>query len=142
LAHAWIHPLTTDVCQGLHATDVSYIEELSVEEVERKKFSTLDVCSKSAFTLITSKDTVWHHRFDQLSGACHSSLPLKLVVEGQDFDFIDVEAQTKWCQGFGLHRDGAVLVRPDQHILAVLQADHNVEDVVNILHDFLGITGK
>ncbi|KAI1617349.1 3-propionate hydroxylase [Exophiala viscosa] len=141
LAHAWIHPLATNVCQGLHATDVSYIEELSVEEVQRKRFSTLDLCSKSAFTLITSKDNVWHHRYDQLSGACHPSLPLNLVVEGQDFEFIDVAAQTKWCHGFGLHKDGAVLVRPDQHCLAVLRADDNVECVVDILHDFLGITG-
>ncbi|KIV80785.1 hypothetical protein PV11_08261 [Exophiala sideris] len=142
LAHAWIHPLTPGACQGLAATDVSYIEELTVEEIQRKRFSTLDLCSRGAFTLITSKDTVWHHRYDRVSGACHPSLPLRLVVESQDFDFLDVVTRTKWCHGFGLHKDGAVLVRPDQHVLVVLRPDHTIEHVVYVLYDFLGIAGR
>lgn len=116
LPHAWI----TVKDSGLQPVDVSYVAELSVEETQRRTYSSLDLCAPDEFTLIGDLE---------VSG-------VKTVRLGKDFD-LDRPDGDWWLDQTGLRRGGGLLVRPDQHILMVLTADTTTQDVQKVIKEHL-----
>jgi len=118
LPHAWIRrPQTT-----LNAVDVSYVDEFSPEDIDARQYSTLDLCDLDKFTLVGDLDVPG----------------VKTCRPGRDFELIG-QAGEEWLSGAGLKTGGGLLVRPDQHILMVLDADSTVEEVQDVLRQHLGI---
>ncbi len=72
--------------------------------------STLDLIAFEGFTLLTGPDPEAWRGFKAPPGA-----PLRRLVAGTDF----VTSAGDWAGAMGLSRDGALLVRPDGHILDV-----------------------
>jgi 2,4-dichlorophenol 6-monooxygenase len=72
--------------------------------------STLDLVGLQGFTLICApRDEAWR----SLGDGC--SAPLTIAAEGRDF----AASSGSWSARMGLEADGALLVRPDGHILYV-----------------------
>lgn len=138
LPHAWIQLLDTQYT-ALPPVDISYVEDLSSEDVALRRYSTLDLCAPGTFTLLTAKDSVWQDRFLSAKDACNQAIPLQMLAHGVDFEVIAGGAGDRWLSGFGLDKDGAVLVRPDQHILLLATEATTVNDFVQVLHGFLGL---
>lgn len=84
----------------LPPVDVSYVDELSPEAVAVRQYSTLDLIPAAEFVLIGD-----------------ISVPgVKTYRPGYDFELIG-EAGARWLEESGLKDGGALLIRPDQHIL-------------------------
>lgn len=117
LPHTWIRGLQSSL-QPVH---VSYVDEFGPEEIAARQYSTLDLCEPNQFTLLGDLDVPG----------------VKTVRAHVDYEVIGPEGQ-EWLAGAGLtSRGGGLLVRPDQHILMVLDAETTVEDVQRVLQRHL-----
>lgn len=121
LPHAWIRPRRI----ALQAVDVSYVDELSPEQIDARRYSTLDLCELDQFTLI---------------GADHLEVPgVRSCRLGTDFELIRGRAGEDWLTGARLKEGGGLLIRPDQHILMVLDKTTTVKDVHEALRQHMGV---
>jgi hypothetical protein len=109
LPHAWIRVKQT----SLAPVDVSYVDEFSAEDVRQRRYSTLDLCQFDQFTLLGNLDVPG----------------VKTCRLDEDYELIEGTHAQKWIAGAGLIQGGGLLVRPDQHILMVLQNDTTAEEV-------------
>ena len=105
LPHAWI--VRTQVVEQ-SPVDVSYIDEFSAQDIRDRRYSTLDLCPADTFTLITCA-----------SEEVHTSSQPKFQIQMLDRDFQMSFANDDWPKRAGLTAGGGLLIRPDQHILAV-----------------------
>jgi hypothetical protein len=135
LPHAWIrfiNPIATQT--DLPAIDSSYVDELSPDLIAQKQFSTLDLCRFDSFTILVDEKhadnirTIVGKALDQLPTNISPILPLKIVVQGVDF-VLEQGYEKKWSDLTRLNEGQAVLVRPDQHVLAVFGPEVESEDV-------------
>lgn len=141
LPHTWINILSPELVQ-LPVIDSSYVSEFSPDEVQAKRFSTLDLCPFDAFILIADWTSASHWSGclreiqEQLPPAA-SSLKIRLVIGGQDFETQpDVHGQN-WIETMGLRTGQATLVRPDQHILACFVRESGSSDITRVLKEHL-----
>ena len=102
---------------ALKADDVLPISEFTPKAVVGARLphvpladggSTLDLVDVQGFTLICAPN---HEAWRPLLDGC--SVPLTIVAEGRDFG----ASSGNWSVRMGLESDGALLVRPDGHIL-------------------------
>lgn len=98
------------------------MDEFSSEDIEQRRYSTLDLCDFDKFTLIGNLEVPG----------------VKTCTLGKDFEVIG-SAGKEWLKGTGLNDGGGLLIRPDQHILMVLEKDTTAEDVELRLRQHLGI---
>ncbi|GJP93694.1 hypothetical protein CBS147321_8278 [Aspergillus niger] len=121
LPHAWINLLTPEQIR-LPPIDCSYVSEFLPEELKLKQFSTLDLCAFDAFTLIVDIRSAdhWGKILEevkrQLSGKC-DGLKIEMMTRGANFD-LQPGGGDKWMALTRLAEGQAILVRPDQHVLA------------------------
>lgn len=119
--------------------DVSYVRELCEEDVESRQYSTLDLCSFDAFTLIVAINESWSSRFDIAAGLLRAkNIKLELWAADSGFTIVEEEHRELFCKSV-LGNGGALLVRPDQHILAYFDAQAKAEDVEQIVKAYLGL---
>lgn len=141
LPHTWIKILSPELDQ-LPAIDSSYVSEFSPDEVQTKRFSTLDLCPFNAFILIADSTSASHwgrclREMQEQLPAAASSLKIRLFIEGQDFETqSDVHGQN-WIEIMGLRTGQATLVRPDQHILACFGRGSGSFDIARVLKEHL-----
>ncbi len=90
--------------------------------------STLDLVSHNGFTLIAGPEA-------DPTGleATGLTVPLKVLIEGRDFG-----ATKGWASHMGLSPSGALLVRPDGHILSVLPSDAETAGALAAMEAYLG----
>jgi 2,4-dichlorophenol 6-monooxygenase len=74
-------------------------------ERDGRRCSTLDLIADEGFTLIAGRDAAW-------ADATTAGVPVRHVRAGRDF--IDPDGQ--WARVSEIGPDGALLVRPDQHV--------------------------
>ena len=110
--------------------DVSYVKEFTDEEVTARQWSTLDLCSPTAWTLIIGEDGPQIRSLQEHFEKAH--LPLNTWRLDQDFEVIRPENFAQEIKKQGL------LIRPDQHIMASLTSSTIAEEVVEILNEILG----
>lgn len=86
---------------------------VSVADPTQPKLSTLDLCGGGGFTLLTGiNGGVWVEAAEQL--ATDTGLPLKALRIGAGGDYEDLYGD--WAQLREIADDGALLIRPDQHV--------------------------
>lgn len=143
LPHAWIRlRISSDALEGIPPVDVSYVKEFSQDEIRARKYSTLDPVRFDAFTLIVSSREAWSSRFQELDEAIrskNSKVKLQLWAVDTDFEFVDVKGQELFEKGAGLSEGGALLVRPDQHLLACPAPDASAGDLETLVLEHLGL---
>ncbi|KAI9147056.1 FAD binding domain-containing protein [Paramyrothecium foliicola] len=118
LPHAWIK-LSPHLKDRIPPVDTSYVSEFSTKEIVARQHSILDLISPLGFTLIASSDPAWTERFKECKlalGWLDSHLQFRIV--GHDFTFVSSEHQRLFEEEANLLEGGALLVRPDQHLLA------------------------
>ena len=140
LPHTWIKILSPQIVQ-LPAVDSSYVPELSPDEVQAKRFSTLDLCPFDAFILIADSTSVshWGGRLREVQEQLppFASLKIRRVIEGQDFETQPGVHSQNWIEIMGLRKGQATLVRPDQHILACFGHETGSSDIAKVLKEHL-----
>ncbi|KAK7890763.1 hypothetical protein LTR67_007972 [Exophiala xenobiotica] len=117
LPHAWIRPVQTT----LAPVDVSYVDEFSSEDISLRRYSTLDLCDFDKFTLIGDLEVPG----------------VETCRPGRDFEVVGPEGE-EWLEAAGCRGGGGLLLRPDQHILMVLDASTTVQDVQHVMKQHLG----
>ena len=67
-------------------------------------------------------------------------MPLRVVVLRSDFECVFEEQASEWLEELGLREGeyGGVLVRPDQHILSVLNKNKTAEELATELNEAAG----
>ncbi|CAG8381778.1 unnamed protein product [Penicillium salamii] len=142
LPHAWIRLVDTEKVK-LPAIDSSYIDGASPETVLQKTYSTLDLCPFDSFTLlvdvkfVSQFESATQEALKQISRGKTSALSLQVVV--LELDFYLQPGQEIWIDIVPLKRGHAVLVRPDQHILSVLDQDAGAKHIVGALEEYLAL---
>ncbi|CEJ61694.1 hypothetical protein PMG11_10217 [Penicillium brasilianum] len=140
LPHAWIKLIDLEKVQ-LPAIDSSYVGGES-HKVAEMTFSTLDLCRFDAFTILVDKmfssnfESAIQEAVNQLPEKLASELSVQVVVKG--VDFLLQPGQEKWDDVVPLKQGLAVLVRPDQHIIAVLDRNTGAAQVLEVLGGHLG----
>jgi hypothetical protein len=115
---------------GLVPIDVSYVKEWSKDEVSTRTASTLDLCSFSSFALITQTSEDWSHCFANLKASTGKrGIDVRHFMEGTDFDFAFDKQRELFGKEGKLQDGGAILIRPDQHILAIYDAKTSANEV-------------
>lgn len=137
LPHAWIHIKNS---LDLPAIDVSYVKEFSPQEIEARRYSTLDLCPFDKFTLLVGSRAAWTERFKDLENSLvrGDGVGLCFSVAGEDFDFVDEKYADRFADEVKLSTGGGLLIRPDQHILRILKTDDNAEELHAIILGHLG----
>lgn len=145
LPHVWVNP-TSALRERLslpQPVDVSYVHELCHEEVQLRKYSSLDLCAYDAFTLIGGHGH-WSTIVKGLESArlwpvnMYTLPKVNMVQLDEDFTLLSGPNAEAWVQGCGLGIGEALLVRPDQHILARLRPDATLEQLATVLKQHLG----
>ncbi|KAH7146880.1 3-propionate hydroxylase [Dactylonectria estremocensis] len=125
LPHSWIRPLN-DVMRGIPPVDLNHIYEFSTTERNLRQYSTLDLCRLDQFTVITNSSALSiataQMAKPEWPAACQKGTnlpPLRVVYLGKDFELVFPEKSQDWLDQLHLGQGqvGAVLVRPDQHIV-------------------------
>jgi 2-polyprenyl-6-methoxyphenol hydroxylase-like FAD-dependent oxidoreductase len=97
--------------------------------------STLDLVRTDGFVLLTGSGTA-----DVSAALSDLATPVDVLTEGVDFSARD----GSWASEMGLKEDGAVLVRPDGHILSVTASmtEVNAQRVRSVLTAYLALPFK
>ncbi|GES65436.1 monooxygenase, FAD-binding [Aspergillus terreus] len=140
LPHAWVKLLDPERVQ-LPAIDSSYAVA-EPQRVDAMTYSTLDLCRFDAFTILVDErsssqfEAAAKSALAQIPASVASGLLLRVIVKG--VDFLLQPGQEKWDDVVLLKQGQAVLVRPDQHILAVLNRDAGAAHIEEALKSYLG----
>ena len=142
LPHAWLvgKPIV-NLTQDITPIDSSYVEEFSEEGLKAREYSVLDICASDAFTIFADarfKDH-WCGAVEQLRLKFPEHPKINLALLGEHFDLMKSQRPNTWAADMGISTGGAVVVRPDQHILAVLDRQSAFEHVIRPFEKHLGI---
>lgn len=139
LPHAWIKISHPEKVQ-LPAIDSSYVGA-SPQKVAEMTYSTLDLCRFDTFTILVDESSfslfkpAIEKALQQVAEITASSLSLQVVVKGRDF--VLQPGQGNWNDVVPLKQGKVVLVRPDQHVLAVLDRKDSAAHIVEALKSHL-----
>lgn len=163
LPHAWIKVSKPELIKGIAPVDLSYVSELSQEKIEACRWSTLDLCAPDSFTLIQADTPQAHERAAEIRrllecGAPHSATTLngfgfhgapqtsmgqvlRVITYGRDFGTLVVPAGEAFVKQAHLTEilGGGVLVRPDQHILMMVEQDTTAIEIVSTIKKHLAV---
>jgi hypothetical protein len=144
LPHAWIslREETYSTCLSLPPIDNSFVKELSQEEARAKRFSTLDLIPFDTFIVITDRERGlgWSGSLEEVRRELPQSLKIDVIMRGVHFDVDESDENSRqWLNLTGLAEGKAILVRPDQHIIAVFSKASRAEDLVGILREHLDL---
>jgi hypothetical protein len=117
LPHCWI----TYEDHRLSPVDVSYVHEFTASDMAARKWSSLDLIAPDRFTILGPLIVPG----------------VATLCPGKDFDVLGEHGQW-WREQSGLAAGGSILVRPDQHILAVFDSSASADSVTEILGLHLG----
>lgn len=139
LPHAWIKRRANTVALDVVPVDLSYVQEFGQDDVDARQFSTLDLVSFDAFTLIVSCHEAWAARFEKLYNLTQpTGITLQFWSMDQDFDFVYEQQRKMFNSGAAFDRGGGVLVRPDQHLLGCVDENATAEDLESLIRKHLG----
>lgn len=140
LPHAWIQPLAQ--CHALPewTIDTSYVGELSTTDVAARRWSTLDLVAPCTVTLVAGCRSLWLQRFTTLQKNFGKfGLPFRLFAVDTDFEFTLPEQRALFEREGQFAEGGALLVRPDQHLLGCLGNTTTVEELCRLVGKETGL---
>lgn len=134
LPHCWMRVHHKGLLNRLHPVDLTYVAELDDDARAKRRFSTLDLCGMDKFTLLVGSSRSSDRNFAHFLDRCErSQVKVDFFRMSEDF-----EPETAlWKQESGLLTGGALLVRPDQHILFCADAKSTDDDCFLALERFL-----
>jgi hypothetical protein len=140
LSHAWIRTLRPEILPSrINPVDLSYLgNDMAPYSHRDWKYSTLDLVPIDSFVLFHSSSGV-----DQAQSAEKSLIEKGVAVRrlevGADFDFTQVDediiAGKKWVESYGLDQGNVLLVRPDQHVVAICRSADDLGATVSKVLD-------
>lgn len=162
LPHAWVEVLRRGLIKGIIPADLSYVFELSIDAVNARRWSTLDLCRFDSMTLIQADTPAAKQRAAELTElvasdhrlrrpsnpAVMTSQPLipaeqtmaqssilRVVTHGVDFQVIPGSAGETFVNRARLTSSlgGGVLVRPDQHIVLMVGKETAAQEIFNAI---------
>jgi hypothetical protein len=137
--HSWITLPTKSRVSPPEPVDVSYVDDFGSKEIDERKYSTLDLVFPLTFTFVTGDKRKWDKKLADLKLILPSPAPpTACYALGSDFELLNTEAASKWKRQSGLATGSTYLLRPDQHILAVLRPETTPEMIASILKAHLG----
>jgi 2-polyprenyl-6-methoxyphenol hydroxylase-like FAD-dependent oxidoreductase len=140
LPHAWLGQIVPSIARQLQPVNLGYVHEMSFHEAKARSYSTLDLCGPDAWTvLLPSLNSSMDQTAAELAGM-HHSLKFHIFKLGREFDLLPGAAGAAWAQDSGLKSGSGLLVRPDQHILAVLNPETRSSDIFQLVQQFLGMS--
>jgi hypothetical protein len=140
IPHAWIKPRNNSLSDQVPPLNVSYVKEFTPSEVAVRQYSTLDLCSTDAFTLLVPTSEPWTQRFEELqTELARFNVKVQLWIDGEDFEFNDANQKALFQKDGGFGDGGALLVRPDQHIVGRLGHDATLEELKSLVLGHLGL---
>ena len=134
LPHAWIKPLGKAFTQRMNPLDLSYMSEFSKDEIEQRRYSSLDLCERNGFTMLVGRDSQWIQRINDLRTRPAGDLPpIYVKALDEDFEMADAACAASWVDEMGLRKGKVAVLRPDQHILCfVLEHDSAASLIDNL----------
>lgn len=141
LPHVWLKEKPdVEWIGSMGPIDSSYVKEFDEESLKRREWSVLDLCGYDAFTLFVGKKDKksWLNAVQEAKAGLPSKLKVNFVVLDEDFQIIKGVKGAEWVKEMGLSEGGAVLVRPDQHILGVFGKAGSAP-VTGLLQQHLGL---
>ncbi|KAH8733472.1 FAD binding domain-containing protein [Ilyonectria robusta] len=140
IPHAWIKPIDASITDETPALDVSYVKEFTAGEIAARQYSTLDLCGMDALTLIASTAEPWTQKVDELQASLATrNIKVQLWVAGVDFEFTGAEQKALFEKDGGFATGGALLVRPDQHLLQCPNTETTTEELQSLVLEHLGL---
>lgn len=138
LPHSWINVLSGKAPIPSSPIDVSYVKEYSEDEISNRTTSTLDLCGYDSFTMIVGSKSIWNQRVDELQTRLNArKIRLSLWASGLDFEFVFPHQKQLFLEEARILEDYGLLIRPDQHILALLRPTSTVDDVEGLVMNHL-----
>ncbi|KAK9792807.1 putative FAD-binding domain-containing protein [Seiridium cardinale] len=136
LPHAWIKVRDGKALEPFEPLDVSYVKEWSSADVSARQTSIMDLCPYHSFTLIVGSRSGWEQRIGELQDRLQKrKIQIRLWAAGTDFEFVFPKHEQQFDEGSRLNNGGGILIRPDQHILAVLGPEHKSSELErHVLH--------
>jgi hypothetical protein len=140
LPHAWISfPESTTVAPPA-PVDVSYVDEYQQLDIEKRKYSTLDLIKPDSFTILSAKRPEWDEVLATLKRVPGlKNVPLQIAGLGSDFELADTPSGHSWLRDSRLESGRTLLVRPDQHILEAFDKGVAVGSIERVLKAHLGL---
>lgn len=136
LPHAWIK---INGPAALPPVDVSYVKEFSEQDIKSRRYSTLDLCHYDRFTLLVGSREQWSERFQALEASLkRRGVRVALAAAYHDFDFTYERQGLLFSKEGNLRSGGGVLIRPDQHLLRLVQPTDSVASIKKSLLEHLG----
>lgn len=134
LPHCWMRVYHQRLLSSLHPVDLTYVVEFDEDDRAKRRFSTLDLCAIDRFTLLLGSRKTSDRNFAHFLDRCEASQAKVNVYRMTD----DFEPETDlWKQGSGLLTGGALLVRPDHHILFSADAGSTDDECFQAVERFL-----
>ena len=118
------------------SVDLTYISEMTASDRSQREYSVLDLCAHDAFTFFVGKDDI--SLSAALKDICLGHVSVRTVVLDRDYS-VHGDRGEDWLRKTGLGDGGALLVRPDQHILAFLAPGSSAHEVARVVRDHLGL---
>jgi putative polyketide hydroxylase len=78
-------------------------------ERDGQRISTLDLYDRTLTLLTSSRGIAWREAARMVTAT--SGIPLTIYTIGQEGEFQDIDY--RWREAYGIHEDGAILIRPD-----------------------------
>lgn len=139
LPHAWIRRCSNSSALDLEPVDVSYVDQFTKNDVQRRQFSTLDLAGYDKFTLIVSPSAAWEPKFREIQELLkRAGARIELWVVDKDFEFVDKEQRALFEEKGGLAHGGGFIVRPDQHLLGLQGPNTTAQDIASQILCHLG----
>lgn len=136
LPHAWVRIKGN---AALPPIDVSYVKEFSEQDVKSRQYSTLDLCMYDRFTLLVGSEGQWIERFQALEAAVKQyGATIALVADHRDFEFVFKRQEQLFTTEGKLGMGGGLLIRPDQHVLRLVQPTDPVACIEKSMVEHLG----
>ncbi|KAJ9139161.1 2,4-dichlorophenol 6-monooxygenase [Pleurostoma richardsiae] len=148
LPHAWIRfregkTPTGDDYLARAPVDVSYVKELSPDQVVARQYSTLDLCGFGSFSIMASSRSAWLGRFEEarnvLDGVRRHGVSIRLWGAGDDFEFVDDTQRKLFEERAGFANGGALLARPDQHLIGCFGSETSAEEIITAVLGHIGL---
>lgn len=137
LPHVWVEP-SEALRNSLPApTDLSYISEMSAADRATRRYSSLDLCAYDSFTVFVGSDD--KIQVNDLKEVGLDQVPINLMVLDRDFVAQDSKEGRAWLEATGLERGCALIVRPDQHILAISSPDSEWKRLAQVIMEHLNL---
>lgn len=143
LPHAWIKPKRAGPSKMLpqEPIDTSYVREFTGDEIAARQWSTLDLLAQGSYTVLAGQMEAWEDRYGQLQEVLKPwNLSLKMWAAYCDFEFTDSKQSKLFHDNVDFGSGGAILVRPDQHILGCLSETSTIQDMLSLIQKDTGLS--